>query len=250
MALQLDYDRLIGEVRLDCNEPEAHSPNDDLILQKSGNVAQLLVNELSNAPPGWSQRFHDLDVLPGKAFYPLPIDKAFSKPVRIHTIDQADRFHVTRKVDMCDRQNQDEFYQGPRQAVVGRHTAWVKVLSWDLAQPQLEVVPEPVEVARYRIWYNTGIIPEPLQDQNPPVPLEYFRYWRVETSLLTLRYCHWRGRDQVSRKAEIEFLEPVLLRQSKQFKEAWDQFKLTNRVTGSQEPHGYADWYLDGDPYL
>jgi hypothetical protein len=252
MPLEFDYDRLIGEVRLDCNEPEAHLPNDDLIMQKAGDVAQLLVNELANAPPGWSQRYYDFDVQPGKAFYPMPIDKAFSKPVRIHTINQGNPYHVTRKIDMCDRQNVDEFYRGPRQAlqIVGHHTARVMIISWDLSEPQIEIVPEPVEVARYRVWYNTGVIDEPLQAQKSPVPLEYFRYWRVKTSLLVLRYCSWKGRDQESRAAEVKLLEPVLIGQVTEFRAAWNEYKLTNRVLGSQESNAYGAWYIDGDPYL
>jgi hypothetical protein len=258
-----DYDRLIGEVRIDCNEPEAHAPNDDVIMQKAGDVAQLLVNELAQAPPGWSQRFHDLDVAANQAIYQIPVEP-FSKPVRIHTIDPDDIYHVTRKVAWCDRQNVDEFYQGMTTAITGwpKHTARLMVIWADQQTPpsplapvpdrlvaQLEVIPVPTEAARYRIWYNTGVIPEPSQNTVAPIPAEWYRYWRVETSLLTLRYCHWLGRDQEARKAEIALIEPVLNRQSERFKESWDQFKLTNRVSGSQEPNEYAYWYLN-DPYL
>lgn len=253
MSLQFNYDRLIGECRLDMGEPEMFAPSDDLVMQKAGDVAQLLVNELANAPPGWSQRYYDLSVQPGQSFYPLPIDQAFSKPVRVHTIDQSDPYHVTRKIDMCDRQNVDEFYYGIRQAqVVGSypHSAQVLVFYWDLQEPQVEVIPEPAVAARYRIWYNTGAVPEPLQGQKSPVPLEYFRYWRVKTSLLTLRYCRWHGRDEASRMAEVKMLEPALISQVAEFKQAWEQFKLTNRVSGAQEPNAYADSYLAFDPYL
>jgi hypothetical protein len=253
-----DYDRLISEVWEDCGKPEHHAPGDDLIMQKAGDVAQLLVNELANAPPGWSQRFHDLDVVANQAIYPLPIEP-FSKPVRIHTIDPDDIYHVTRKVEWCERQNLDEFYFGQTTALTGwpKHTARLMVISWDQQTPppplaptpqrlvaQLEVAPVPIEAARYRIWYNTGAIPEPSQNTVAPIPAEWYRYWRIETSLLTLRYCHWKGRDQVARKDEIATIEPVLLRQSKQFKDAWELFKLTNKVGGSQEPNAYAEWYL------
>src|SRR5262245_3666295 len=262
MAL-FDYDRLIGEVRLDCHKPEGHAPDDDLIMQKAGDVAQLLVNELANAPPGWSQRFYDLDVQPNTGIYQIPVEP-FSKPVRVHTIDVADIYHVTRKIDFCERQNVDEFYQGLTTAITGwpKHTARLMVLWWDQKTPpsplaavpdrlvaQLEVIPVPTEAARYRIWFNTGVIPEPSQNTVAPIPAEWFRYWRVKTSLLTLRYCHWKGRDQQARKDEIAIIEPVLIGQVAEFKEAWEQFKLTNRVTGSQESNNYADWYLN-DPYL
>jgi hypothetical protein len=263
MAL-FDYDRLFGEVRLDCNEPEGHAPNDDLIMQKAGDVAQLLVTELSNAPPGWSQRFHDLEVQPNQAIYQIPVEP-FSKPVRVHTIDPDDIFHVTRKIEWCERQNVDEFYRGPTTAIAGwpKHTAMLIVLWWDQQTPpaplptvpdrlvaQVEIVPVPTEIAKYRFWYNTGVIPEPSKNTVAPIPAEWYRYWRVETSLLTLRYCHWKGRDQEARKGEIALIEPVLNRQSERFRDSWEQFKLTNRVSGSQEPSGYASWYLDGDPYL
>src|SRR5262249_27202059 len=160
--------------------------------------------------PGWSQRYYDLDAMPGEPFYELPIDKAFSKPVRVHTIDLTDRYHVTRKVDCCDRQNVDEFYRGPCRALSGKHTAQWVVFSWDLGKLSLEIVPEPAEPAQYRIWYNTGIIPEPTPNANAPIPFEYFRYARIKTSMIVLRYCHWKGQDQEMRKAEIALLSPVL----------------------------------------
>jgi hypothetical protein len=259
-----DYDRLFGEVRLDCNEPEAHAPNDDLIMQKSADVAQLLVTELANAPPGWSRRFYDLEVQPNTAIYQIPVEP-FSKPVRVHTIDPDDQYHVTRKIDFCEQQNVDEFYRGPTTALTGwpKHTARLMVLWWDQQTPpsplaptpqrlvaQVEVTPVPVEVAKYRFWFNTGVIPEPSQNTVAPIPAEWYRYWRIKTSLLTLRYCHWRGRDQEARKSEIAFLEPALTAQVLEYKQAWEQFKLTSRVSGSQEPNSYGSWYLDGDPYL
>src|SRR5262245_2433175 len=165
MAL-FDYDRLIGEVRLDCNEPEGHAPNDDLVMQKAGDVAQLLVNELANTPQGWSQRFHDLTVQPNQSIYQIAVEP-FSKPVRVHTIDPDDIYHRTRKIEFCERQNQDEFYQGQTTAGAGcKHTARLMVLWWDqqLAPAplapnpsrlvaQVEVVPVPVEAAIYRFWY-------------------------------------------------------------------------------------------------
>ena len=258
-----DYDRLIGEVRLDCNNPEGHAPDDDVVMQKAGDVAQLLVNELANTPQGWSQRFHDLTVQANQAIYQLAVEP-FSKPVRVHTIDPDDQFHVTRKIDFCERQNQDEFYQGQTTALTGcKHTARLMLLWWDqqeapaplVATPhrlvaQVEVVPVPTEAAIYRFWYIANPIPEPSQNTVAPIPAEWYRYWRIKTSLLTLRYCHWRGRDHEARKAEIAFLEPALTAQVLEYKQAWEQFKLTSRVSGSQEPHGYADWYLNGDSYL
>lgn len=261
--MTFDYDRLISEVRVDCGEPERHSPSDDTILQKSGDVAQLLVNELANTPPGWSQRFHDLTVQPLQAIYPLPIEP-FSKPVRVHTIDTSDPHHVTRKIEWCERQNVDEFYHGQTTALTGwpKHSARLMVLWWDQQTPpaplpptpqrlvaQLEVIPVPVDTAVYRIWYIANPIPEPSQNTVAPVPAEWFRYWRVKTSLLTLRYCYWRGRDQDARRAEIAMLEPALIAQVAEYRQAWEQFKLTSRVQGSQESHGYADWYMC-DPYL
>jgi hypothetical protein len=233
-------------------------------MQKAGDTAQLLVNELANAPAGWSQRFYDLDVQQDTAIYQLPI-KPFSKPVRIHTLDPNDKYHVTRKIDWCERQNVDEFYRGITTAITGWpiHTARLMVLWWDQQTPplplaqtpdrlvaQLEVIPVPSLTARYRIWYNTGVLPEPAKNTVAPIPAEWYRYWRIKTSLLTLRYCYWKGRDQDARKNEIELIEPVLINQVTEYKTAWDQFKLTSKVSGSQDPSRYASWYFDGDWYV
>lgn len=258
-----DYDRLISEVWEDCGKPERHSPGDDLIMQKAGDVAQLLVNELANTPQGWSQRFHDLTVQPNQAIYQIPVEP-FSKPVRIHTIDADDPFHVTRKVEWTERQQQDEFYRGPTTALTGwpHHTASLMIFFWDQQTPpapltatpqrlvaQLEVIPVPVEAAAYRIWYIANPIPEPSQNTIAPVPAEWFRYWRIKTSLATLRYCYWRGKDEKATEQQIAKLEPALMMQVSEYKTAWDQFKLTSRVSGSQEATPYAAWYLD-DGYL
>lgn len=240
--MRIDYDRLIGEVRVDLDQPDPHSPTDDLIMQKAGDEAQLLMNEMGNAPPAWSQRYLDLSVSINQSQYLLSAEHAFGKPVRVHTIDPTDRYHVTRKINLCDRQNIDEFYRGQQTAVYGKHTAEVMVFWEEPGAHMVEVLPTPAMSCQYRIWYNLGAIDDPRRATDAPVPPEYWRYLRIKTSLSALPYCEWTERDAMAR---VKILGESLLKKELEYKEQWRQFILTNRVLGNTEPLGYADYYME-----
>lgn len=240
--MRIDYNRLIGEVRTECGDPDPHKPSDDFIMMQAGDVAQAMMNRLGNAPPGWSQRFFDLPVGPGNDGTFLIAEADFSKPVRVHTIDPTDPYHVTRKIDDCDWQNVDEFYRGPKVAQEGGHSARVMVFWRAGAALNVSVIPEPREPVQYRIWFNTGAIGDPRRGDSAPVPPEFFRYLRTQVSNVVLGHCRWGGaidkdtmaaaQDSISKKLEM-------------FRREWDSFVLTNSVTGSTRPVSYGEDYLN-----
>lgn len=243
--MRIDYDRVIGEVRIHLHEPDPHSPTDDLIMLKAGDDAQLLMNQMSAAPPGWSQRYYDLTASPGEGQHLIPADHFFSKPVRVHTIDSTNRNHVTRKITCCERQNIDEFYRGQTQALYGKHSAEVMVFWQEGPAHYVEIIPEQIEAATYRIWYNTGAIEDPRRGGDAPVPGEYFRFLVIKTALSTLPYASWTGLPADQQAAKMKALGEGLLKKEMEYAEQWERFLLTNRVLGNTEPQGYAEWYMD-----
>jgi len=240
--MRIDYNRLIAEVRLDCQDPDPQKPTDDVIMMNAGDVAQAMMNRLANSPPGWSQRYFDLQVGPGDGIFRIT-EMDFSKPVRIHTIDPSDPNHVTRKIDDCDMQNVDEFYRGPTKAYSARkHSAEIMVFRKEGGETFVHVIPEPSEAAIYRIWFNTGAINDPRKGDSAPIPPEFFRYLRSQVSSIVLGHCRWGGvmNADIMAAAEDSIEKKLTLS-----KPEWDRFVLTNSVTGSTSPRGYADWYMN-----
>lgn len=241
--MRIDYNRLIAEVRMDCQYPDPHKPADDLIMMMAGDVAQAMMNRMGNAPPGWSQRYFDLQVQGNEDTYEVS-EADFSKPVRIHTIDPGNPNHATRKIDDCDMQNVDEFYRGPVQAQSAGHSAEVMVFSRQGSAIRVIVVPKPLDSVFYRIWFNTGVIADPNKGGNAPVPQEFFRYLRAQVSDAVLGHCRWGG---ALNRETLEAAQDSINKRLALNKREWDSFVLTNSVTGSTKPVGYADWYMDSD---
>ncbi len=239
--MRIDYNRLISEVRMDCQYPDPHKPTDDLIMMVAGDVAQAMANRMGNAPPGWSQRYFDLQVQANTDTYDVA-ESDFSKPVRIHTIDPGDPNHVTRKIDDCDWQNVDEFYRGPETAQSSRHSAQVMVFWREGSAIRVSVLPTPAESVLYRVWFNTGTIPDPNKGGNAPVPPEFFRYLRAQVSDAVLGHCRWGGelKDDV-----LKAVQDSISKRLRMSEREWNSFVLTNSVTGSTSPAGYADWCMD-----
>jgi hypothetical protein len=250
--MRIDYERLLSEVREDCGNPDPHTPTDDLILQKAGDDAQLLMNQMQNAPPGWSQHYKDLPVYPEKSIYVLENWDNFTKPVRVHTIDLNNPYHVNRKILTCERQNVDAFYEGSSVATAAGWSAQVMVFYQHYAEHRVEILPAPNDAVWYRIWYNTGIIEDPMRANAAPVPPEYFRYLRLKTSLAVLPYCLWSGKDD-----QVRFLKIMgsvgskktpgtgLLGKVREFSEEWENYIQTSRISGSQGQELYLSSYLN-----
>ena len=255
-----NFDRLISEVRIDLDNPDPSAPNDDLIFLKAADVAQLRHNDAQNSPVSWSLRYWDLQALPGKEEYLIPAGEQFGKPARIHTIDLADRYHVSRKVEVSEIQNVDEFYRGPILAPAsGRyHSAAVFLFYYRFGQPYLRLVPTPNENSRYRVWHETGELPEAALGDNLPTPGAFHRYLRISTAVACLAYCHWsRLLGDEPEKMEPEKILQImqryqktladgLLKQEIEFARAYDDYIETQQQSGVGEPNGYGDWAGDG----
>jgi len=255
----LDYDRLIAEVRLDLDQPDAHAPGMDLILQKAGDVAQLRHSEQQNTGAGWSLRSYDITTQPGQPSYSLG-GPEYGKPVRVHTIDPNNSFHATRKLDMTNRQDVDQLWRGETRARAGgaAHTAVAAIPYWEYNQPKLELVPIPNGNARYRIWFETGEIPEPRLGDTLPVNSPFHRYLRISAAIACLRYCWWSrllGTEAAgvnpldamkAMQAYQAQIEDGLLKQEAEFRRAFEDYITTAFQAGTGEPNGYGDWVGDG----
>jgi hypothetical protein len=255
----LNYDRLIAEVRMDLNQPDDFAPSDDLILQKAGDVAQNRHLEQQNTGVGWSIGSKDIQTQPGQPSYSIGLDSLFGKPTRVHTIDPSNRFHVSRKIDFAERQDQDVLYQGPELSIIGSsyHTAACVIFEWQNGQARASFLPTPNGVASYRIWYETGELPEPTLGALIPVSSPFHRYLRISTSIACMGHCHWSrllGPNAAKMEPERVMtimeraagrLEPGLFKQEAEFREIFEDYIQTAWQTGTGQPHGYADWSED-----
>lgn len=252
--MPLIYDDVLPQIREDCRNPEIFAPSDDLIMQRIGDIAQLLHTESQNTSVNWDLAYHDLKVKANQGEYELPVGDSYGKAVRIHTIDSGDKYHVSRKVEMAERQRIETAYRGPQTAASGAmHSAEVAVLYWKFGVPFLEIIPKPAQAATYRVWFETGEVPEPrLGDRPIPGLPSFHRYVRVYGSALVLPYCEWTDmvepgwtkdqKEEAFRSRRIELaaaFTPLLDR----WTPAWREYIRTERQTGSGRSVGYADYY-------
>lgn len=242
-------DRLIGEIRLECGTPETNQPSDDLILMKIGDVAQLLHNQAQNTSHAWSVNYYDLPAQAGKADYLIPLDRQWGKPQRVHTINPTDRYHVNRSIPIFERQNIEEAYRGPQEAMGGTHwtphTAAAFIFYYKFGNPYADIVPTPAEPARYRLWFETGEIPEPKPDGNTPVIAPFARYLRVKAALLVMSHCEWAGNTKdENRERRAELADP-LIPFVNEWEKTWRSYIQTSHQWGTSEPAGYADDYFN-----
>ncbi len=257
----LNFDRLIAEVRTDLFEPDINSPTDDLILQKAGDIVQLRGNEQSNTGVGWSVRSRDITTQPGQASYLMTENQIFGKPQRIHTIKPNDPFHVSDKIPIVERQDIEQFYEGPGKSRLGSnyHTAACAVVYWEFNAPYIEFIPTPNGSATYRIWYETGEINEPNLGDNLPSTPPFQRYIRVSTALACLPYARWSrllgdNPDKTDPMQAMKIMQAYqlqlqsgLMKQEVEFRKAWTDYIATGWQTGTGQPQpygGYSDDFL------
>jgi len=261
-----DFDRIITDCRaIDLDNPDFSAPNDDAIFGKAVDVAQLRHNQAQNSAVAWSIRWFDLKTSPGKAEYPIALGEAFGKPIRIHTVDPADRHHCTRKIPIVEIQEIDEYYRGPAQSPVGgqnRHSAVAFQIYCKFGQPFLKPEPIPNDTSTYRVWLETGEIPEPALDSNLPVPGAFHRYLRISTSLAIISQCWWsrllgdnpnalRPQDaalmMAAQRATLlgDPRTHGLLKQEADFKEEYEDWIATSHQSGTGESNPYGGWSED-----
>lgn len=241
------YDKLIADIRVGLNYPAQHAPNDDLILLKAGDAIQLLRNEEQNTPAGWMQTYYDLPVTAGTKEYSLASVPGYSKPVRIHTINTADPFHLTRKIETCERKDVEQFYMGPNRALVGAWSCEVMVpYVKENGEPWIELFPEPATDVFYRIWFNYGVAQEPAPEDKVPMPQEFFRLARISTELLLLPYCQWPSIPQAQLDGFYRRLQDAKELEAQQYREQWRNYIQTSRVGGTGRSHVFGAAYLDG----
>jgi len=248
------YDKLIAEIRLDLGQPETHAPGDDLICQRIADAAQILRLQQMASPVQWSAYYYDIQARANTARYSIvPSPQAetlydLSKPVRIHTIDAADRLHVNRQIRICERQHVGEHYDGPAIAQDGtdKHSAAVMVVDWQDDIPYVEIVPTPREAATYRLWYESGGIPDPTQtSERVPVLAEFYRYLRYKAAFLLLPYAEWNHMDAEKWAARRVELTGGFVPAIQEFEAVWQRYIRTSRQAGSGRANVYAEWYDD-----
>jgi len=151
----------------------------------------------------------------------------------------------------------DEWYQGPAQSPVGgqnRHSAVVFQLYYKFGQPFLKPEPTPNDTSTYRVWYETGAIPEPALADNLPVPEAFHRYLRISTSVAIIGQCWWTrllgdNPNAIDPERAMRIMEMKrrslldgLLKQEIEFRKEYEDWIATSHQGGTGEPNGYGDW--------
>lgn len=258
-----DFDRVITDCRvIDLDHPDVTGPNDDAIFGKAVDVAQLRHNQAQNSAVSWSIQHWDLKTQPGKDEYLIPLGEAFGKPVRVHTIDSTNKYHCTDKIPVIGAREVEEYYYGPEQSRIGGqnlHSAVAMQLFWKFGQPYLKPIPTPGETSTYRVWFETGSIPEPALADNLPVPEAFHRYLRISTSIAIIGQCWWTrllgdNPNAIDPERALKIMEdrrqsllgnPLrsgLLKQEIEFREQYEDWIATDHQGGTGEGNPYGEW--------
>jgi hypothetical protein len=251
--MPLNYDRLLSEIRDDLDQPDMSAPSDDAIMRAIGDVSQLMHLQAQNTGEAWSHTYVDLTVSANQPYYALNEDR-YGKPVRVYTVDPTDVNHISRKVDLVDRQDIEGYYSGRTVAVDGRkHSAVAMVPYFTDGQAMYEVIPTPAQSATYRIWYETGDIPEPTRGGTIPTQSPFHRYVRVKAATLLLGKCSWSrilgtkanelppGDVLKLQAAQADRLRPGLVALTAEYEREYKEYIANIQQSGTQEVFGYGD---------
>lgn len=253
----MNYDKLLADIRLDLDSPDDIQPSDDQIMLAVADIAQLLDVKAQNTGEGWSVTYQDLHVSANNAVYALQWAN-FGKPVRVHTIDSSNRNHVTRKIDVIDRQDIENYYSGSAQPLGGeKHNAAAVVVYWENGAPQAEFIPQPGQSAAYRFWFETGEIPEPSLGGSIPVQSPFHRYVRIRAAIQLLGKCRWsrilgeKAADMEPERviklssAHSERIRADLVPTEMEFRKAYEDYIASAHQSGSSYGVPYGGWMED-----
>ena len=246
--MPLDTTRLIGEIRLYCNNPDLHAPSDDQIFQAVADKAQMLYNELQNQQPGWSLETKTLGT--GLFDQPFRINVAsFGKPTRLHTFDPYNP----------QASNEPLTIVRPQELTLPNNGATERQASFHYSSqglPVLSVQPPFNQPTSLKLWYELGELPELTLGDNPlPVMPQFHRYLRTLAVITVLGYCEWsrlcEGLDLDPFKkrslydGERARLLPLRIADESRERQSWNTFIATGFQDGDGGCRPYAGYLED-----
>lgn len=246
--MPLDTQRLIGEIRLDCNQPDLHAPGDDLILQTIADKAQMMFNEIQNQQPSWSMEQKNIG--PDLFVEPFRLNLvSFGKPVRLHTVDPYNPQYPSEPIAIVRPQELALPGQGASERQASFHYA-------PSGLPMLTVIPPFGQPTMLRLWYELGELPELTLGDNPiPVMPQFHRYLRTLCVIAVLGYCEWSRLceglqlDPFKKRAlfdqERNRLLPSRIADEARERQSWNTFIATGFQDGDGGCREYAGWVED-----
>jgi hypothetical protein len=244
-------DQIISEIRVDCNHPDVHKPDDEALLQIVADVWQSLHNDMQNQQPSWALLnidVHANTASESTAEFLIPECK-FGKPVRVHMLDDCLEFKEKLKIVRYP-----ELVSGD----ATREIREIAFRSKDGAETYFRIAPklEDGELAStIRIWYEVGEIGQMSNGVQPlPNMPQFHSYLRTECSLRALPYCEWSrflvpGEKELSGIERIKLFEemrntlrPTLLGAQTRERENWRNYIATGWADGDGGLREYADW--------
>lgn len=95
----------MSKVRMRLDEPRPNQPSLRLVLDRTLESIQSMINRLSNTDKAWATGETQLDVVPQQEEYPLNVDTSFGKPLAVSVIQPGNPGLVPRYVEMFEVQN-------------------------------------------------------------------------------------------------------------------------------------------------
>ena len=240
----MTLDQSIVEVRYHLNEPSEGSPSTRQILQKLRDAAQLLHLEMQNTAIAWDVRTFPIFTVVGQSDYLIPADAAtFGKDFRVVTVDPNNPYHVSREIRRCDIGDNDNFYNGPVQAVASGHSAVVCNFFRQSGAIYMKIVPSPGEAGKiYEVWYETA---EPQMNAlgDSPTLAPFQRYLNLKAALTLLPLCKWGDLKGLELQAQQVALGAGLTAQITEYKKAWQDWISSDREDGTSIRLSYGSNY-------
>lgn len=238
----------IIEVRYHLMEPAEGTPSTRQILQKLRDVAQLMHLEMQNTAISWDVANFPIQTVVGQSDYLIPADPmTFGKDFRVVTVDPNNVYQSSREIRRCDMGDNDNFYNGPFQAVAGGHSA-VVCNFWRQGQAiYLRLVPAPGEAGKiYEVWYETAS-PQMASLGDSPTIAPFQRYMNIRAAIALAPMCGWGNIQGKERTERIAMLVSGLNQQAAEYRKAWNDWIASDRDDGTTTRIGYGEnegiWY-------
>lgn len=135
----------------------------------------------------------------------------FARPILVETYDEVLRDFERRPIDIVQVQNSSQVAThivNPSNFAVSnyyKHTAKAMAFwGYETSDIKCRVIPQPVQVAEYQVWYEPGKAADPDLQDSPMLMPEFHDLLAVHTAWLGLPNCRWYSKKDYPEASLIE----------------------------------------------
>lgn len=230
-------------VRLRLGNPDPEKPSDPQLLDIMIEHIADHCAQLQNTRNHWSIYHWRLAVNDGTEDYLIPAND-FGRPFLIHTVDDADPYHVPQEIPFSFLQDASQRNLGPQ--ICFYRLAPSTPVWW------ARLVPVPRAERTYKIWYEADYTFGSLGDA--PGLSSFHHLIRVQTALSALPLASWGDlsirNDREGWGVQAQALRDVLLHDEAIYQKRFDAYKAQSSRDGVNSKLGYAPSYeYDNDGF-